>query len=119
VAGATEVVERFLTAMADHDWSTMGSCVTEDVRRVGPYGDTYNGRAHYVRFISELLPTLPGYRMDIARVVAAGGDRVVLAELSETVEVDGAPLETPEGLVFDLDDGGLISHISIYIRRPG
>ena len=43
-------------------------------------------------------------------------DRQVVVELSETVEIDGAPLVTPEALVFDLNDDGLIAHIAIYIQ---
>jgi hypothetical protein len=31
----------------------------------------------------------------------------------------GAPVETPEALVFDLDDEGLIAHIAIYVQQPG
>jgi hypothetical protein len=92
----------------------MADCVTEDVVRVGPYGDTYTGRADYVAMISGLLPSLPGYAMDIERVVYVGD--VAVAELSETVEVDGAPLRTPESLVFDLGDDGRIRHISIYTQ---
>ena len=107
--------------MVAHDWDTMGSCVTDDVVRVGPYGDTYRGRAEYVAFISALLPTLPGYRMDVARVIYADDRRLAVAELSETIDTPGGPLRTPEGLVFDLDqlNGGRISHIAIYIQRRG
>jgi ketosteroid isomerase-like protein len=111
------VVENFLAAMVANDWEAMGACVADNVVRVGPFGDTYRGRADYVAFISELLPTLPGYRMDVERVVYADGGRIATAELSETVDVDGAPLRTPESLVFDLDDGGRIGHLAIYIQR--
>jgi limonene-1,2-epoxide hydrolase len=112
------VVERFLAAMVAHDWETMGACVTDDVVRVGPYGDTYRGRADYVAFIASLLPTLPGYRMDVSRVVYAEGGRVATAELSETIDAPSGPLRTPESLVFDID-AGLIGHIAIYIQRQG
>ena len=113
--------------MVAHDWETMGACVTDDVVRVGPYGDTYRGRADYVAFIATLLPTLPGYRMDVSRVVYADGGRVATAELSETIDAPSGPLRTPESLVFDIDgingingiDGGLIGHIAIYIQRQG
>jgi hypothetical protein len=70
-----------------------------------------------VAFLSELMPTLPGYAMRVDRVLELG--RVVVGELSETVELDGVPLVTPEVLVFDLDDAGLIAHISVYIQRMG
>ena len=111
---ATTVVERFLASMAAHDWEAMGDCVTDDVHRVGPYGDVYDGKAEYVEFISKLLPTLPGYVMQVDRVTYAGDGRLAFAELSETV--DG--VRTPEALVFGLD-GGRIKEIAIYISKDG
>jgi ketosteroid isomerase-like protein len=115
----SQVVERFLAAMVAHDWDTMGGCVADDVTRVGPYGDTYRGRTEYVAFLSQLLPTLPGYRMDVDRVVYSDDGRFAAAELSETVDIDGRPVRTPEGLVFDLDGDGRIQHLAIYIQQTG
>jgi hypothetical protein len=114
-----DVVERFLTAMVAHEWETMGACVADDVHRVGPYGDVYDGRDAYVAFIADQLPRLPGYRMDVDRVVYAGS--VAVAELSETVDVrqlDGGAqrLRTPEALVFDLNDDGLIARIQVFTQ---
>ena len=111
------MVERFLAAMAGHDWDAMAACVSEDVERVGPYGDTYRGRAAYVAFLADLMPGLPGYHMDVSRVLATADGWGAVAELSETVEVGGSPLETPEGLIFDLDAEGLIRRIAVYIQR--
>ena len=56
--------------------------------------------------------------------VAPGAQRrrqweTVVAELTETVEIDGAPLLTAEALVFDFDDAGHIAHIGVFIsKRP-
>ena len=116
-APGPEVVRRYLDAMVGHDWEAMAACLADDVVRVGPFGDTYTPREPYVRFLSELMPALPGYAMRIDRVLGLG--RTVVAELTETVEVAGAPLETPEALVFDLDDDGRIAHVAIYIQRRG
>jgi predicted ester cyclase len=112
--GNAAVVTEFLDAMGAHDWERMASHVADDVHRIGPYGDEYHGRDDYVAFIADTLPRLPDYRMDIARVVSAGD--VVVAELSETVGVDGQPLRTPEALVFDLDNRGRIAHIAVYTQ---
>lgn len=112
------VVERFLNAMAAHDWDAMGACITDDVERIGPYGDVYRGRTAYMRFISGLLPTLDGYRMQIHRVVGGTDERTAMVELSETVEIDDRSILTEEGLVFDLEPDGRIRKITIYIQRP-
>jgi ketosteroid isomerase-like protein len=111
------IVERYLEAVAGHDWEALEGCLAEDVVRVGPYGDAYTPRGPYVAFLAGLMPSLPGYGMRVDRVTYAG--RQAFAELSETVEVDGSPLETPEVLVFDLDDDGRICRIGIYVRRVG
>jgi len=111
------VVERYLDRLVAHDWASMTECLAEDVVRVGPFGDTYTPKDVYVAFLSELMPALPGYSMRIDRVVSIG--HTVLVELTEIVEVAGSPLETPEALVFDLDDDDRIAHISIFIQRLG
>jgi ketosteroid isomerase-like protein len=111
------VVERYLERMVAHDFEAMAACLAEDVVRVGPFGDTYTPRQPYVAFLSELMPALPGYAMRVDRVVEVG--RTVVVELTETVEVSGKPLVTPEALVFDMDEEGRIGRISIYIQRLG
>ena len=103
--------------MAGHDWSTMASFLAEGVVRTGPYGDVYRGRDEYVAFISLLLPTLPGYSMDVSRVTWDPEARVAVAELSETVTVDGAPLVTPEALVFELDGDGRIAVLTVFTSQ--
>ncbi len=113
--GRLDVVERYLDRLVAHDWDGMAACLTTDVVRIGPFGDTYTPRDRYVAFLSDLMPQLTNYSMKVTRVTY--GDRVAVAELSETLDVDGEPLETPEALVFDLDDAGQIAHIAIYIQR--
>jgi len=103
--------------MVAHDWDALAGCVAADVQRIGPFGDRYAGREEYLKFISELMPSLPGYHMHVSKITDTG--HRAFAELSETVEVNGAPHVTPEVLVFDLDDAGLIAHIDIYIKTAG
>ncbi|HLX88589.1 MAG TPA: nuclear transport factor 2 family protein [Acidimicrobiales bacterium] len=109
------IVERYLDAVVTHDWEALASCLTEDVVRVGPFGDTYSPRDPYVAFLTDLMPSLGGYSMRVDRVVYAGD--VAMAQLAETVELDGTPVETPESLVFDLAPDGRIARIGIYIQR--
>ena len=113
----TGVVERYLAGLVAHDWAATEACLAADVVRVGPFGDTYTPRSAYLDFLRHLMPKLPGYSMEVHRVVGDG--LVVVAELTETVEVDGVPFVTPESLVFDLDDEGRIARVAVYIQRHG
>lgn len=114
---STGLVETYLDAVATQDWERLRAAVTDDVVRDGPFGDTYRGRDAYVEFLSALMPTLAGYSMDVAQVTYVDDGRRAFAELSETVEVGGQTIVTPEVLTFDLDGDGLITHIAIYTRQ--
>lgn len=109
------MVARYLGGVADQDWDVVEACLAGSVRRDGPYGDDVEGIVDYLAFLRRTMPSLPGYRMDLDRVTALGDGRVV-AELRETVDAGGAPLETHECLVFALADG-LIERVSIYLRQ--
>jgi ketosteroid isomerase-like protein len=111
------VVERYLQAVAGQDWERLRATIREDIVRIGPFGDTYVGGDAYVDFLSDLMPTLPGYSMDVARITYVDDGRRAVAELSETVTVDGSPLVTPEVLLFDLDADGRIGRVEIFTRR--
>jgi ketosteroid isomerase-like protein len=113
-----DVVERYLHAIASHDWDVVRECVADDIVRVGPYGDRYAGRDDYLAFISDTMPKLKGYEMTVDRVTYAT-DALAFAELSETVELDGKPMRTPEVLVFALDADGLIARVEVFIQTPG
>ena len=110
------VIERYLQALVDGDWTTFASCLADDgFTRVGPYGDTYSTKADYVSFLSDLMPTLAGYEMEVTRVTYAGDD-MAFAELAETVAVDGTPLRTPECLTFELADDGRIRRVEVFTQ---
>lgn len=110
-----EIVERYLHAIASHDWDVVDECIADDIVRVGPYGDRYAGRGEYLAFIADLMPRLTGYAMKLERVTYAS-DALAFAELSETVELDGKPMVTPEVLVFALAGDGRIARVDIYIQ---
>ena len=103
------IVERYLEAITSHRWDELRECLRDDVVRVGPFNDEYRGRDAYVDFLSDLMPTLPDYRMDVQRVTYAGG--LAFAELAETV----AGVRTEEALVFELD-GACIVRVDIFIK---
>ena len=108
------IVERYLDAITGHDWERLRACLRDDVVRVGPFGDEYVGRDAYVDFLSGLMPTLPGYSMEVSRVTYAGD--VAFAELAENV----GGVRTEEALVFELIDGQ-IGRVDIFIKTsmPG
>ena len=112
-----DIVERYLDAIATHDWGVVDDCIADDIVRVGPYGDLYAGRGDYLAFIADLMPKLPGYAMKVERVTYVGDARAY-AELSETVELDGKPMRTPEVLVFELADDGRIARVDVFIQTP-
>jgi hypothetical protein len=55
--------------------------------------------------------------MKLHRVTYAS-DALAYVELSETVELDGKPMRTPEVLVFELGGDGRIARVEIYIQTP-
>jgi SnoaL-like domain len=117
IGDGADVVERYLRGIVVHDWDATAACLADDVVRIGPFGDTYTPKPAYLAFLADLMPKLPGYSMAVHRIVPSG--RVVMAELSETVDLGGEPVVTPESLVFDLDETGLIARVVVYIQRLG
>jgi ketosteroid isomerase-like protein len=113
---STAIVRRYLETMPARDWTTIATTLDPDVERLGPYGDDYRGVDAYVPFLRATIEALDGYEMRIDRIVATG-ERVVVAELSETVTMGGKRLETPEALVFDLAADGRIARVAIYLRK--
>ena len=111
------IVERYLDAIVAHDWDVVGECVADDIVRVGPYGDRFDGRDEYLAYISAMMPTLMGYSMDLHRVSYVN-DWLAFAELSETVEMDSKAMLTHEVLAFELDAQRRISRVEIFIQTP-
>jgi ketosteroid isomerase-like protein len=111
------IVERYLDAIASHDWDVVDECIADDIVRVGPYGDRYAGRDEYLVYIADIMPKLKGYAMKLDRVTYASA-ALAFAELSETVEFDGKPMVTPEVLVFELAGDGRIVRVEVYIQTP-
>lgn len=113
---ASGIVERYLEALVSRDWGTFASCLCENIVRVGPYRDTYTSKAEYVEFISELLPQLQDYAMEVTRITYAATGTVAFAELTETVTINGTPFQTPECITFDVADDGRIARIEVFIQ---
>jgi ketosteroid isomerase-like protein len=112
-----DIVERYLDAIASHAWDVVNECIADDIVRVGPYRDRFAGRDDYMAFIADLMPKLKGYAMKLDRVTYVSDGRAY-AELSETVELDGKPMRTPEVLVFELNGDGRIARVDVFIQTP-
>ncbi len=115
----TGMVERYLACMAAHDWDGLAATIADvGLTRDGPFCDVVEGKERYVAFLSGIIPVLKGYRVDVRRISHAS-DRLSFAELSETFEVDGVLTEYPECILFEQNDDGLISHVSVFVKKPG
>ena len=63
------------------------------------------------------MPKLKGYVMKPGRVTDAN-NTLAYAQRTETVQVDGKPMVTPEVLVFELTDDGRTARVEIFIQTP-
>ena len=116
---ATHAVERYLRCMAAHDWDGLAATIADEgLTREGPFCDRIEGKHRYVAFLCNVITSLKGYRLNVQRVSHVS-DRVSYVELSETFEVDGVLAEYPECILFERNDDGLISHVSVFIKQPG
>ena len=110
------VIERYLQALVDGDWTTFASCLADGgFTRVGPYGDTYSTKADYVRSSPTSCRRWPATRWR-SRASPTRATASAFAELAETVAVDGTPLRTPECLAFELADDGRIRRVEVFTQ---
>ena len=113
----TAVLERYFAAMRACDWPALAATLADDVHRTGPYLDEVRGRDAYVEFLAGVIPKLPNYALDVARIRALEGG-AALVELSESMDRDGRRETYPEALLFEFDAAGRIARVDIYIKRP-
>jgi hypothetical protein len=114
-----QVVERYLECLAAHDWDGLADTIAEEgVTREGPFCDVVKGKAHYVAYLRKVCTNLAGHRLHVQRVSHVN-DRVSYVELTESFEMDGTAVSWPECLLFERDDDGLISHVSVFFKQRG
>jgi hypothetical protein len=114
-----DVIGRYFDAMRAHDWSALGDCLADEgLERVGPFLDVVKGKDAYLKFLSEIVPSLENYTLTIFHTHRID-DRQAVVELSERFDVEGVSAEYPEAIFFALDDGGRIRNVRIYIQQPG
>jgi hypothetical protein len=112
------VLERYLTCLADHDWDGLAATIADEgLTREGPYCDRIDGKQHYLAYLRKVLTTLQGHRLDVQRISHVDA-RLSFVELTEAFEIDGVAKEWPECLLFEQDDDGLISRVSVFFKEP-
>jgi hypothetical protein len=112
------VVEQYLVALDKQDWAELAATLTQgDFERVGPFRDVVGSTSAYVAFLERVVSGLADYRLVADRVVTT--ERVVYAEVTESFVHAGEKMAFPEVLVFDLDEGGLINRVQVFMMRPG
>lgn len=114
-----QAVERYLECLAAHDWDGLADTIAEEgLVREGPFCDVVEGKAHYVAYLRKVCTNLQGHRLRVRRISHVDS-RVSFAELSETFEIDDAASTWPECILFEQNDDGLISHVSVFFKQRG
>ena len=114
-----QVVERYLECLAAHDWDGLAGTIAEEgLTREGPFCDVVEGKAHYVAYLRKVCTNLQGHQVHVQRVSHVDS-RVSFAELSETFEIDDVTSTWPECILFEQNNNGLISHVSVFFKQRG
>jgi uncharacterized protein (TIGR02246 family) len=113
----SDVLAQYFDALRKRDWRALADTLAPDVHRTGPYGDDVRGRDAYVAFLADVIPKLPNYALDVARIRALESGGAVV-ELSETIDRDGGRFRTPEALLFEFDAAGRIARVDVFIKQP-
>ena len=116
---ADGTVERYLQCLAAHDWDGLATTIADEgLTREGPFCDRIEGKQRYLAYLRQVLTDLKGHRLDVQRISHVN-NRVSYVELTEAFEFDGAPAAWPECLLFERDDDGLITHVSVFFKQTG
>jgi hypothetical protein len=111
------VVERYLTCLAAHDWDGLATTIADEgLTREGPFCDVVEGKERYVSYLRKVLTNLKGHRLEVQRVSHVNA-RLSYVELTEAFEIDRAPAEWPECILFEQSDDGLISRVSVFFKQ--
>jgi hypothetical protein len=111
------IVERYLRCLSAHDWDGLADTIADEgLTREGPFCDRIEGKQHYLAYLRKVLTKLKGHRLEVQRVSHVNG-HLSYVELTEAFEIDGAPAAWPECLLFERNDDGLISHVSVFFKQ--
>lgn len=109
-------ISKYFDAMARRDWPSIRACLSEDFGRRGPYEDhAWDDPDSYVAFLADLLPTLEGQKVEITDWLEEGSR--VHVNVTETIQVEGAPHTVRCAATFDLAPDGRIRRNEVFVRR--
>ena len=112
-------VEDYLSALSDRSWDRLATALADEgLVRSGPFVDVIEGKQAYVDFLRRVCSPFDSYRIDVHRL-SRSGDRIAFAEIDEVIDWNGERTAYPEVLLFELDEGGLIRYVSVFMKRPG
>lgn len=115
---SSPVVERYLECLAAHDWDGLAATIADEgLVREGPFCDVVEGKRHYVAYLRKVLTNLDGHRLQVQRVSHVDS-RLSYVELTESFVIDGDTKRWPECILFERDDDGLISRVSVFFKQP-
>ncbi|GFG73829.1 nuclear transport factor 2 family protein [Mycobacterium botniense] len=119
IAAADNVIERYLRCLSANDWDGLATTmVDKGLVRDGPFCDIVEGKQPYIAFLRDVFSRLPGYRLTVQRISHVS-ERLCYVELTETFEINAVPTAYPECIRFERNNAGLISRVSVYMKRPG
>jgi hypothetical protein len=114
----TDVIDKYLACMAAHDWDGLAATIADHgLVRDGPVCDRIEGKPRYGDFLRSIISSLRNYELKIQRVSRVS-DHVSFVELSESFDVDGVRRQYFECILFERNDEGLISYVSVFIKQP-
>jgi len=116
VQGGDGVVERFFLHLTARGWAALGELLTEDVERVGPFGDRVEGRARYLEFLRSLVPQ--DYGNDVHRITYAADGNSAFARVTEHLVYPHGTHHLEEVYAFELDRRGRIARLEVYWQTP-
>jgi ketosteroid isomerase-like protein len=115
-----ETVERAITAVNERDLDGYLACCTADIQLqtpVSPVVGVYEGAVGIRRFFADIEDASPDFRLDLERLEAAGGERVLaFVRVTSHGRASGLSIPAETGNVYEFEEGK-IRRVQIFLDR--